>query len=221
MVSTPIGPPELPTPMTTCNIQLSPSKAPIMSTSIQNLPNIPTAVSSSYQSTYMHHSNLLTNIPNAQGHTFPVLYSSPLQFATAPSEIPPPSLYREYMQNPYNFSTTLTESPPRSVPIVTSSSENHPTTANTHHAQGTNSLPVVNQQTQEVSNVPTMLDLNKNAESDSKDEQQNIFQSSNYFCNDQNFLPPPGMEFLYGSEQQNPLIGQNVNIPVSSTPSTD
>ncbi|KRT84282.1 hypothetical protein AMK59_313, partial [Oryctes borbonicus] len=112
MVSTPIGPPtsEVPiatVPSNTCNVQLSPSKVSVTTANVppvQLLTNITTAVSPpSYQSSTTFGQNILTNIPNAQGHTFPVLYGTSMQFISSTSDLQPASLYNEYMQNPYNF----------------------------------------------------------------------------------------------------------------------
>lgn len=199
MVSTPIGPPTSEmlistAPMNTCNVQLSPSKVALIN-SAQSQANISGATPLPPYQPYTFAKNILTNVPNTQGHTFPVLYSAPVQFVTSTSDVQPSSLYTEYMQNPYNFGE---------LPLKTTA----------------NVIEDANQSTEEVVNNSSQLDLNKNPEAEGKDDQQNMFQSSNYFCNDQNLVPPPGMEFLYGAEQKNSLIGQNVNIPISTTPST-
>ncbi|GJQ80967.1 putative regulation of ARF protein signal transduction [Trypoxylus dichotomus] len=127
MVSTPIGPPtsEVPiatVPSNTCNVQLSPSKVSVTTTNIstvQSLANITTTMSiPSYQSTTSFGQNILTNIPNTQGHTFPVLYSAPIQFISPASELQPTSLYNEYMQNPYNFNNLQPGDPIKSTPNI-------------------------------------------------------------------------------------------------------
>ncbi|KAK9718628.1 Guanine nucleotide exchange factor in Golgi transport N-terminal [Popillia japonica] len=213
MVSTPIGPPTSEVP----NVQLSPSKMSVTSTnlppSIQPVPIISSLPS--YQPSIPLPQNILTNVPNTQGHTFPVLYSSPLQFVTA-SEVQPASLYSDYMQNPYNFNSIQSMG---DVPVR--STQNIVLSENQLNVQNVNIiLPSAGGVTQDLTSNSS-VDLNKNLDADSKDEQQNIFQSSNYFCNDQNIVAPPGMEFLYGSEQRKLSIGQNVNIPISTTPTTN
>ncbi|KAI4455886.1 guanyl-nucleotide exchange factor [Holotrichia oblita] len=221
MVSTPIGPPTSEVPTNTCNAQLSPSKISVTTTnlpSIQPVPIISTAIPSlpSYQPTIPLSQNILTNVPNTQGHTFPVLYSSPLQFVTT-SEVQPASLYSDYMQNPYNFNNIQPgEVPIRSTPNIVLS-DNQLNVQNVNIVQN---IVSTTGETQDLTNNAS-VDLNKNLDTDNKDEHQNIFQSSNYFCNDQNIVAPPGMEFLYGSEQRKLSIGQNVNIPISTTPTTN
>ncbi|KRT85266.1 hypothetical protein AMK59_2713, partial [Oryctes borbonicus] len=208
MVSTPIGPPtsEVPiatVPSNTCNVQLSPSKVSVTTANVppvQLLTNITTAVSPpSYQSSTTFGQNILTNIPNAQGHTFPVLYGTSMQFISSTSDLQPASLYNEYMQNPYNFNNVQSGDVPvtRTSNIILSDNSLNVQTIN-----DTQNVVVATNVTQEVTNTSS-IDLNKNVDNETRDEQQNIFQSSNYFSNEQNVVSQSGMEFLDSIEQCN------------------
>lgn len=72
------------------------------------IPNSTAPALPSYQPTLPYMPNILTNVPNNQGHTFPVLYNNP-PVTTTPKEVQPISLYSEYMGNPYNIAAPLTQ----------------------------------------------------------------------------------------------------------------
>lgn len=78
---------------------------PIPPSSVANLPPPPPPPPfiQSGQHPYLYH-------PKNQGHTFPVLYSSPVITTSGPTEVQPVSLYSEYMGNPYESTENVNKS---------------------------------------------------------------------------------------------------------------
>lgn len=64
----------------------------------------------------------------------------------------------------------------------------------------------VSEEVKEEENTQNLLDVNKNTDlvdSDTPNNNTNVFQSSNYFSTDSGDFIPPGSEILFGTEQGN------------------
>lgn len=106
-----------------------------------------------------------------QGHSFPVLYTSPPIGANLPTEATPTpiSLYSEYMGNPYTLSS------------------------NTFSVYGPQPMLVY-------PNLSDTSDSIVQTAADMSNAETNIFQSSNYFYTDPNSTNiPVGSEILFGT----------------------
>lgn len=179
MVSTPIGPsvPE-------SSINTSTSTSP-------TAPNI---------QQYQNLGNILGNSAYTQPpHTFPILYNNSFITST-PMEVQPVSLYTEYIDNPYN----LTSTEPKVAPVTV-------TTPESNLAADTNALWAQYLQQKQILQCQSNLDTNKNKANESASN-TDVFRSSNYFNTESNAIPP-GSEILFGSGQN---ATQTANIPIFS-----